>query len=62
MNKENKRNLPAIIYEPKFNLNIKEIGFINESNWKSFDWLAIFRTLFHTSIIRAHQGELKQEE
>lgn len=62
MDKENKRNLPAIIHEPEFSLNIKEIGFINENNWKSFDWLTIFRALFHTSIIRAHQGELKQEE
>ena len=59
MDKENKRNLPAIIYEPKFNLIIKEIGFINENNWKSFDWLAIFRALFHMSIIRAHQGDIE---
>ena len=62
MDKENKRNLPAIIYEPKFSLNIKETEFIDENTWRNVDWLIIFRALFHMSIIRAHQGELKQEE
>lgn len=59
---ENKRNLPAIIYEPEFSLNVKETEFINENTWKNYDWLTLFHALFHTSIIRAHQGELKQEE
>ena len=62
MDKENKRNLPAIIYEPKFSLNIKEIEFIDENTLKNIDWLILFRALFHMSIVRAHQGELKQEE
>jgi len=62
MDKENKRNLPAIIYEPKFILNIKEIEFMNENTWRNYDWLTLIRALLHESIIRAHQGELKQEE
>lgn len=37
INKENKRNLPAIIYEPIFSLNIKETEFINENTWKNYD-------------------------
>lgn len=62
MDKENKRNLPTIMYESSFSLKIKEIEFINRYTLQNFDWLTLFYNLYRESIIRAHRGELKQEE
>ena len=62
MDKENKRNLPAIIYESSFSLKIREIEFININTLQNFDWLTLFYNIYRESIIRGHQGELKQEE
>ena len=59
MDKENKRNLPAIAYESSFSLKIKEIEFINRNTLQNFDWLTLFYNIYRESITRAYQEEIK---